>query len=138
MIELSQNQLVDLLMEKLKDASEGWTSGTYDKADPTHFEKGTSKFGIPYTLGDEGELLDGPEPENISVDWNDVTWGIEFSIVVPSIRQPIRAYWSREFGNGKSHWTRCHEDFFRVVQAILTDAQEPDFCDQLEYHKIYM
>ena len=136
MIVLTQNQIVDLLQEKLKATATNCKTGTYDKADPTHFEKGVTEFGIPYTLG-PNDQLDGPEPENISVEWNDVTWGIEYKIAVPSIPEPVGGYWAREFGVDKSHWTRCHERFFDVVKAILLDSGEPDFWDRPDRESYY-
>ena len=136
MIELTQNQIVDLFHEKLKATAGNCRTGTYNKADPTHFERGVTDFGIPYTIGANDEL-DGPEPENISVEWNDVTWGVEYTIAVPSIPEPVGGYWSREFGVDESHWVRCHERFFEVAKAILLHSCEVDFCDQPESHKIY-
>lgn len=143
MIELTQGQLVDLFVEKLK-AHGPSTTGTYNKADPTHFEKGEAEFAIEVSwVKDRGQsnMRQIPEPEDIEVIWHDCTWGIEFTINVPSIKEPVTAYWSREFGNGKSHWKQAHPKFFKVVQDIIVCGhpkgyfEEQQHADHLGYYE---
>lgn len=138
MIELTQCQIVDLFQEKLRKNGSSKT-GTYNKADPTHFEKGVAKFGMPFSLNPDGlNQLDGPTPENIEVEWHDCTWGVEFTINVPSIPYPVKGRWSRSFGGGDSEWA---DDtlpiFFTIVKDIILQSGIPDFWDQPECHKIY-
>lgn len=137
MIELTQNEIVDLFVEKMKLHGPS-TTGTYDKADPTHFEKGTATIG----MGDGFEPINDndfvdvdehgahvsryePGPENIKVQWNDVTWGVQFKITTSAGVE--EGYWSRSIHGSKGRWTRATDNFFSVFKRIFVEGQDENF-----------
>ena len=141
MIELTQNEIVDLFVEKMKLHGPS-TTGTYNKADPTHFEKGTATIGL-VMIAFRTSLIDGddsfidvdesgshvsryePGPENVKVHWHDVTWGVEFEITTSAGVE--KAYWSRPAHGCKGEWLRVSENFFSAFKLILIEGQDEDF-----------
>ena len=137
MITFTQNQIVDIIVEKLTQFSTGSKKGTYDKSDPTCYEKHFCKIGMQYGFGPAVEEACGcPESENVEVEIHDVTWGIEFKINAPSGKH--EGYWSRSFPpSNKSgfsgHWTRCSPDFLKVLKRLFLEGEEPqNFDDESE------
>lgn len=129
MIELTQDQIVELFIEKMRLHGPSNT-GTYNKADPTHYEKGTAKIGLAYgfcdTFDEEEPIMSGyPAPENVTVNWHDVTWGVEFGIITSIGVQ--KGYWSRPIMGDEPKWLRTTDKFFEVFKRILIEGQEEDF-----------
>jgi len=134
MIKFTQNQMVDLFCEYLKKKISTRT-GTYNKADPTHYEKYSGELwilhgyeecwqedqdGIPILHNGE-KIPDEPDPEKIKISVDDVTWGIEFKFETSQGTES--GYWSREFYNRERYpeggeWMRTSKNFFRVLTDI--------------------
>lgn len=137
MIKLTQNEIVDLFVDKMKLHGPS-NSGTYNKADPTHYEKGTATLGLAngFKPIDDDDFVDvddsgahvsrhGPGPENVTVHWHDVTWGVEFEITTSAGVE--KAYWSRPVHGCEGEWLRTGENFFVVFKRILIEGQDEDF-----------
>jgi hypothetical protein len=101
--------------------------GTYNKADPTHFEKGDAEIGIEhgFTAIEEDSCPPWPEPENVSVHWHDCTWGIRFTFGT-SIGQED-GYWARPICGCNGEWNNCSEKFEEVFTRLLLFGQPKDF-----------
>jgi len=134
MIQLSQDQIVNLFIEKLKLMGSS-TSGTYNPADPTHFEKGVAEIGIEhgFTMFTDESQAPYPEPENVLVDWHDCTWGIKFEFETSAGQES--GYWSRAIG-GVGEWGTASKNFYEVFLKLLLEGQVKDFwimeeCDAL-------
>lgn len=136
-IELTQCQIVDLFQERLREHGSVRT-GTYNKADPTHYEKGKATFGMPWGYNPDFDPQYGPEPENIEVGWHDCTWCVDYTFHVPSLPEPVHGQWCRGFDSSEFHWNRGNDFFFEIAKDILLHAGEPDFWDQPEVHKCYV
>ena len=129
MIELSQDQIVNLFIEKMKMMGPS-KSGVYNDADPTHYEKGHAKIGMGYgfteTQDEDEPIMCGyPMPENVLVHWHDVTWGVEFEITTSVGVE--KAYWSRPMFGSPGSWARLTENFFKVFKRVLLEGQDQDF-----------
>jgi len=124
-VELSQDNIVDLFIEKMKSHGSSH-SGTYNKADPTHYEKGEAEIGFMYgfTAGEE-DMCGCPGPENVKINWHDVTWGIEFEITTSGSIE--KGYWSRPMFGSKGVWYRTTENFLEVFKRILLEGEQKDF-----------
>lgn len=130
MIELKQDNIVDLMMDKIKQNGSS-RHGTYNAADPTHYEKGSAVFGVEYgytMIMEDEEGNPGhpyPEPENVKCSFHDVTWGVTFEFQT-SIRLE-KGYWSRPLFGSSGEWTQITEQFFEVFKDVLLQGQEEDF-----------
>lgn len=96
-IKLTQHQIVGLMMEHIR-ANGKSKSGTYNKADPTHYERASAKFEMAYGYtmmkSNPSEvcthtwsepkcesclpLNDEPASEVVEAKFHDCTWGVEF------------------------------------------------------------
>ncbi len=132
-IELSQSQLVDLFIERMK--SEGFcvshTNGPYNKADPTHREEVTAKVFIAhgYSFSVESDLNPDappyPDPEVVVVNVHDVTWGVVFSF--DTSLGVESAYYARSTEVGKDgKWHRATENFGKVFKDIFLTGESPN------------
>lgn len=107
MITVAQNQLVDLLCEKLKFFALDKTSGTYNPADPTRFEKYSGSVnGIQFEVYDN-------------------TWTVGFSFTTDN--GTVHALWFRPIGDTKTIYGRWDPQirlFFSVARQLLTTSTE--------------
>jgi hypothetical protein len=132
MIELNQNNIVDLMIDKIKQNGPS-RHGTYNEADPTAFEKGSAVFGLEggYTLepyDDETQQAGGyPNPENVECRFHDVTWGVTFEFVTSLGTE--KGYWGRPIMGCDGQWTQITDRFFEVFKDILLCGREKDFWE---------
>lgn len=112
----SQRHLIEALRTRVFDNADYCKSGTYNSADPTHFERASARFWFEYgftfepatDLNDEpikdlnGNVVlnDIPSPEVITVEYNDCTWGVDisFSTTVGT----VSAYFDDDWRNVKA------------------------------------
>lgn len=140
MIKFTQSQIVDLFCEHMREMVSTRT-GTYNKADPTHYEKYSGEIWILHGYSEcwqedyegnpilhNGEKVpDEPEPEQIKISINDVTWGVEFEF--ETSRGTEGGYWSREIGNNENfpeggEWVRTTPHFFEVLTDLWQYGKE--------------
>lgn len=126
MIELKQKDIVDLMIDKLKRLGTH-KSGTYNKQDPTHFEKGNAAVAVQYGYRVDDEAC-CPGPENIKIHWEDCTWGIDFTLETSVGRDT--GYFDRGIGEcSASKWLHCSDDFLQIFKDILLNGQDEDYFD---------
>jgi len=117
-LKLKQSDLVNLLVNRCKEQG-NWKDGTYDKADPTHFESGKAS----YYVGDALVTVDYPpyedrEPELLEVEFNDCTWGFEFRfnlVCAGGTEQKSSGYFDSEGGS----WHRIEGEFERDFRNAM-------------------
>jgi hypothetical protein len=136
-IKLRQDDIVYLLMQKLKDHATSCKKGTYNQSDPTAYEKVTSKLFLQYGFSfpivsedEEPELFDDfcPDPETVIIQANDCTWGINFTIKASNGKHV--GYWSRESTGADGKWTGCSPEFIPVITRLfLGGTREPSEND---------
>lgn len=137
MINLDQEDLIGLFIDRMKPFTTKKRKGIYNRQDPTqievwegecYLEQGfvivdewaedeegkvaLNKEGKPFFLGSY------PMPEKVSFKIMDVTWGIEFTL--KSSLGTDSAY----FDSSSKEWTRPTDNFFRVIQAIFLRAEK--------------
>lgn len=120
-IELTQDDIVDAMVERFKTYSVEWRTGTYDRQDPTAFEKIKSKVFMYYGwIG--GGSCSAPESEVVEVEINDVTWGVEFRIT--NSTGVHEGYFSRNVaGITEGDWKRCSESFLEVLKRVFKEGE---------------
>lgn len=131
----SQNDIVDMFCLHIQNHGNQTGKGTYNNADPTHFEKWAASFGIEhgYTsvpLEPEMGGKDGweyPQPENVKVLIHDVTWGLDIEIHTSAGVE--KAYWSRPMFGEQGEWYRVSPNFFNRMRDVWMNGQEPDFWE---------
>ncbi len=152
MLKFTQDELVELIVEKFVRYSISYSEGVYNKQDPTQFEKRKCKIGMeigfsPARIPTDGEIEkeefpelkayfemhkelgwenwtkdQAPDPENVIVHINDCTWGIEFRIITSTGEH--EGYWSRERNKEGGDWWRCSSDFFPVLKRLFLEGTE--------------
>lgn len=146
MIHFKQGELVDLFCEKMRSITSTRT-GTYNRADPTHFEQyrgevwvthGYGEYWItkadvagydcengdePFINSDGEKLHDEPPPVQVSIMMHDCTWGIEFEFETDAGK--CGAYWSRESNDEGGEWVRVTGNFFEVFKDLFAEGS-PD------------
>lgn len=136
-IELKQGQLVDLFIEKMKqdEFCVKHTNGTYDKADPTHFEEVTARVFLEHGYSvftdhvDEPPYeTDYPQPEIVEVHIKDVTWGVEFEFDT-SLGIEKGYYQRPTSGTEDGDWHRVTENFKRIFGDIFLCGESPDYYE---------
>jgi len=119
-LELSQkqilNQLERILIEDSLDYKE--SSGTYNRADPTHYENYEGALWVEHGLKEDEEGF--PEAELISVKLEDCTWGTEVTFTT-SIGE-VGAYLDHE----DDKWMRVHDEFKKVFMKVLLEGSSSD------------
>lgn len=127
---LEEDDLVFLFIENMKKFSVSSSRGTYDLADPTHFEKWRCEVWLQcgYTMVEVPEEEGGgefPEPETIVVRVHDVTWGVEFEFETSVGIE--KGYFGRGASAKRSgEWHRTTERFFEVMaDLLLCGSKEP-------------
>jgi len=131
--EVTQNNLVDMFCLHIQSHGSEGPRGTYNKADPTHYEKWSATFGIEYGYTSipvpveqgGGEGIEYPEPENVKVLLHDVTWGVDIEIHTSVGIE--KAYWSRPILGSKGEWFRVTPNFFNRMRDIWFNGKEPDW-----------
>ncbi len=124
MIEIAQNELVDVIVARLKELAVGEVKkGTYNRQDPTYFEKFRAIVGMwngfrMVKEEDTGEEY--PQPENVRVTVDDVTWGVELELITSVAVE--KGYWSRPAGNLQGEWCRCTPRFFEVMKRLWIEG----------------
>jgi len=125
LIELNQKEIVDLMISKMKRLGTH-TSGTYNKQDPTHFEKGDAAVSIQYGYQVDDEAESCPGPENIKIHWEDCTWGIDFTFETSCGKDT--GYFDRGIGEcSASKWLYCSDDFFKVFKDVLLHSKDESY-----------
>ncbi len=141
-IELTQSQLVDLFIEKMKtdEYCVSHTNGTYNKGDPTHREEVKAKVFIEhgYSFSVASDMEENPvpypDPEVVDVHIHDVTWGVEFELYTSIGLE--KAYYARaNEADKEGEWHRATENFFRVITGIFLRGESPDDYDFVETGK---
>lgn len=139
MIHFKQGELVDMFCEKIRKLVPTRT-GTYNTADPTHFEKYNGEVWVTHGYGeywqedyetgetifiDGKSLPDEPPPIQVEIEIMDCTWGIEFMFTTDI--GECGAYWSRESNSEGGEWMRVNGNFFEVFKDLLAegDANNP-------------
>lgn len=127
MIKFTQSDVVDLVVEKIKQFGRS-KSGTYNRADPTACVSGRASF----LLGEESP---------VEIKFYDGTWGIDFEIKAKD--GEAKGYFGRSYDStrhgdgvieiddgGEWHRVENEELFFKcllnVARASDTDAFEGD------------
>lgn len=138
-IELYQVDLVEILIEKLKNCKDyKSSSGVYNNQDPTAYEKHSGSVWLQYGFTipqdeEEGPYNNFPHPEIIKVSVMNNTWGYDITIHTSA---------GIEMGYLDSEeWYRCTKDFLRALRKVLTEGkvEEPmmfhhsDPYDELYY-----
>ena len=152
MIELPQNEIVDLFVEKMKRFATKHKTGNYNRADPTHYEKLESQVWLCYGYSQPGydpedELPESfyenlpPDPETVKVGILDCTWGIEFALKTSIGTES--AYWSRgiyptDFDGQGGEWRRPTENFFEVFKRLLIAGDEEPVEDPYGHPSMYI
>lgn len=134
-IQLTQTQLVDLFIEKMKtdEYCVKHTNGTYNKADPTHYEEIEARAFIEHgysfsVASDVGETEPYTESEVVAVHIRDISWGIEFEFYTSIGLE--KAYYARATGGGEDgEWHRATENFERVFGDIYLLGESPDYYE---------
>lgn len=135
MITFKQGELVDMFCDKMRSIMHTKT-GTYNTADPTHFEKYNGEVWVFHGYGeywqtdmdDEPIIIDGkrlpdePPPIKVEVEMMDCTWGIEFKFTTDI--GECGAYWSRESNAEHGVWMRVTGNFFEVFKDLLVDGDK--------------
>lgn len=134
MITLSQRDIVQLMIEKIR-ANGSWKEGTYNgQQDPTHFEKGFADF-----CGEEIEHLD-PEtnyatftPTLIEASYVDNTWGFDFKFIIHSEdtqtkEEKVEAY----FDNDSGTWSMGSGKFFKAFEKVLAAESWGSYHDNTD------
>ena len=117
-IDLQQSEFCRMMVQRIKDQGH-WTEGTYNRQDPTKYERGSATIDVEYgyTLSapdhEIGEPGGYPLEETIEISFVDSTWGVEFEFRT-SIGK-VEGYFDR----GDKEWCRCHPRFFEVFKDIL-------------------
>lgn len=127
MINLTQNEIVDLFIKKIK-VNGSTKTGTYNKQDPTCFEETREVLWLEYgyTLSEPDEESDSfwryPITESIRIKVQNITWGIEFSFETSVGRET--AYWSHEPNTEGGEWVRVTDKFFKVMKDLLLSGTQ--------------
>ena len=139
LIKLSQIEVAGLMKEKIRRFGEV-KSGTYDRADPTAYERGSAEFWLLYGYtppksnpnhqcehdqddppceGCKTNPVDWcpPKPETVKAEFNDCTWGTLFKFHT-SIGT-IQGYIDHDCGGTNPTWITHDEHFERVFRDIL-------------------
>lgn len=122
MINLLQKEIVNLFLAKIELHLISSKRGTYNKADPTEYQKGTAILGLSWKEIDEGI--------NVEVKYNDVTWGVEIEMKVLEDKVMVqKGYFSWPcFDPGKDgEWMRTTEGFFDLFKNLLLHGDKKDF-----------
>lgn len=136
-ITLLQSDIVALMMNKIGTS----TTGTYNRADPTAYAKGSAKFELMYGYSfgkqpgpecsmacvenpcEKCDQADIPTPEVIKASFHDVTWGVEF--VFETSVGVLRAYFSRnDFGEKNpdgGKWIARKGTTLKKFKRVFTD-----------------
>jgi len=118
-LELLQKDLIRLLIRRIRE--NGTTSsGTYNKADPTHYERGKCSFyaGDSITGQCEETGYEEYEPNLLEVSFYDCTWGIEIEckLCLPNgVTEASSGYLDSDDGT----WSRVEGEFFRDLRNAL-------------------
>jgi hypothetical protein len=140
MIKFKQGEFVDLFRDKMRGLISSRT-GTYNKADPTHFEKMSGELWVingygEYFMEDENGMVlhdskpipEEPPPIKVKIEIHDCTWGVEFKFTTDI--GECGAYWSRNFGSADheknpegGEWLRVTGNFFDVFKDLLVEGQ---------------
>lgn len=126
--EMANRDWVEVMKEKIRSCGQ-FTSGTYNPADPTHYEKGWAEITMEsgYTMstpdaetGDPGGM---PLPEMVKASFHDCTWGVDFDFDTTAGR--VSGYYNRAFGrDGAGEWQSCDALFFKVFKDVLTEVSD--------------
>lgn len=135
-IELSQRDMVNLMIDHIKECGKH-NSGTYNKGDPTHYEKGEARleimygYSLPKSFAIEGcnhttqELpcdnckgmdpgQNCPDPELITASFCDCTWGVEFKFYTS--QGVLEGY----YDNQDKKWMRVKKQ--KLFKRVFKDA----------------
>ena len=131
---ISENDLVDLFVERMKNFATKESRGTYNRQDPTAYENYTCVVPLMYGFSkapydptdDIPEFVYeqcAPDPEDVTVHINDCTWGITFEF--ETSRGTEKGYWSRgnyasDFNGDGGEWVDwCSENFHEVLMRLF-------------------
>ena len=124
MITLTQRELVQLMVEKIKSNGTS-TTGTYNKLhDATHFEKGHADFAS-----------DSYDPEAVLVEasFYDNTWGIDFKFTIhanDSGRYGVSEECSAYFDIESKEWSMVKGTFFETFKIIMMAGSWEAFLEE--------
>lgn len=141
MIKITQNHIVDAFCDKMRLLLSTKT-GTYNKADPTHFCDYRGSLWVHHGYGeywqedyetgetifvDGKRLHDEPPPIEVKINMHDCTWGIEFTFKTDI--GECGAYWSRNFSAYEKEknpeggeWVRVKGNFFEVFKDLWLEG----------------
>lgn len=134
MIQLFQCDLVDMLITKVKAAG-SWRSGTYNRADPTHYEKGKADFYV----GDEPIGIcpesGGQEYAHVilRVEFYDCTWGVDFKFIYSVGEEGRKDEVSKAYFDRDGKWLRIDGEFFRDFRNALLSEPWKEFVEREQH-----
>jgi hypothetical protein len=156
-IKLHQGDLVNLMTEHISQNGKS-SRGTYNRADPTAYEKGEAKFELMYGYSqplsnpwpdcdhdqddppcknckNNDPIHEPPSPEVVTASYHDCTWGVRFTF--RTSMGPISAYYDRpNRGDQDGEWVQVEQQgiegmFERVFKDILfADPEGTNFGEE--------
>ncbi len=124
-LEFSQEDLANMLFERVKNNSKDFKSGTYSRADPTHYESYSATFGLEYGYFFKAKP-ENMRPENVTISVYDCTWGVKVTVRLSEHKKIYEGQWSRGLG-GPSQWINCTKGLMRILHDVMLNGNEEDF-----------